>query len=234
MAVKCLPHLRVSFGGGIGQPNVEIWSNTVNFGNPVVEIPNEPEVASLPAVFAPVVQTWFAAADTQIGASAELQWIKAVWILSDGHQRDTNTAIYDYPVAIGGSIAAPCIWEQTYAITLRTANKRGRGHAGRIYPPLSGAGPANGSPYITELKATAMATTAKALLDGLVLAYHDSIGAPDVSRDLHPVVISNVDALNPLPLMTRITSVVVDRVADIQHRRTNRVPRLEAPAQALA
>ena len=226
-----IPHLRVTFGGSLGTPSVEIWSNTINFNNLAAAIPTEQEVALLPDAIAPAVATWFNAADSIINLDAKLEWLKAVWIQADNKQRGETTAIHDYPGGVPGGSNVPVIWEQSYCLTWRTPLTRGRGHAGRIYPPLSGPPPVAGSPDCTAANANRLATSAIALLAGM----RDGISQVlTPARVLNPVVISRGNvAGDKIPRAITITGVVVDRVADIQHRRTNRVPRAEgnlAPA----
>lgn len=224
--VSVIPHLRVTWGGNLGTPATEIWSNGVALGLPTGEIPSEPEVNAMVPLFYTHLAAWIGRPSSYISQSAHLNWVKAAWILPTGLQRDTNTAVFDVQEDIRGNYPDTCIWAQTYAITWRTDLKRGRGHSGRIYPPMVVAGPAAQSPYCPASLANDMAVSATTLLAGLLADAAQAMGPS--ARALFPVVVSKgKPSTGLLPKVTKITGVVVDRVADIQHRRTNRVPRLE-------
>lgn len=235
-----VPHLRLTWGGTLGVPAVEIWSNTLAMVQDLTtpagdEVPSESEIKALVIAMAPVVQTWFTAPDSIIGNAAQLSWLKAAWVLNTGKQRDTNTAIYDYAPGVFGASATPPIWEQTYALTLRTPLTRGRGHAGRIYPPLNGQTPSGKTPYMDGASAAGMSDRFAACLGSLIAKTADVLNGGETGpRILFPAIVSVGDTEAGLPALTNfITRVVCDRVADIQHRRTNRVPRNEAAESVL-
>lgn len=237
-----LRHLKFQFGGTIGNPDVEIWSNTVNFVARSDDDPTQPSAdfssaqldAALGALNAPL-QAWFNSADAQISSVAELTWAKLNQIEANGKQRDLNTHRIDTGVVPGGSnLNVP--WYQTYALTMRTSRSRGRGHAGRIFPPLVTAGLEGGGPYATAANVNRMATAFSAFLTAASTVIHNARGAGDVTP-VYPVVASA--ASNRIgdtngPANVRVERIVVDRVPDVQHRRTNGVPRLEGTASAVA
>jgi hypothetical protein len=224
------PHLRMSYGGTLGAPAVEIWTNTVKWKVTGFE----PDAALLQAAcdaVTPIVSAWIARSGSLINSAALLTWVKLNWIGANGKQRDTNTVQTDLaPGTAGGNSASTPAFSQTQAITLRTRVNRGRGHAGRVYPPVTVfAADGAGSPYLDAGLAGGMATSfttflrdARAALAGVFVAAFPGSLAPD------PAVFSGGSALKGTqPLWTPIISAVVDRVPDVQHRRTNRIPRAE-------
>lgn len=237
---KVLPHLRLSWGGNLGAPAVEIWSNALNFSvGP--EAPTADELQAIAAAAVAPVRQWISSPDSKIGNCVSLNWIKAVWVLNSGKQRDTNTAVKDLvsgEIAYGMMTPVP-IWEQSYAITLRTALTRGPGHAGRIYPPVSGPPPENnGTPYAAKDVVDAMTVTFTLMVSGLTAAINQVVDPLTGSqssngRKAKLIVVSRQTLTNPLARNTEVTRVVIDRVADIQHRRTNRLQRNEATARAI-
>lgn len=228
MAKTWLPHLKITLGGVLGSPAVEIWSCGLRYYPASPSTPPTPnQLQGVADAVAPDASAWMSAPEGAISKSAYLTYVKAVWVLNTGKQRDANTAMHDFasPVQGGGNNAA-AIWEQSYALTFRTAVNRGRGHSGRIYPPISGTGPAVGQPYCAAGDANVMASNGALLLTN---------AATHVAGVIEPsgptggfAVMSVGDTVGGItPLATYITAVVCDRVADIQHRRVNRVPRLE-------
>lgn len=223
-----VPHLKLSFGGTIGQPEVEQWSNTVRFDTGGFDVPEGNIDAALGAI-RPIVETWFRSPDTSISAVARLKWLKLNWILANGRQRSVNTHQVD-TLANGGEGGA-VHWYQTLALTMRTDLQRGRGHAGRIFPPVVVAFPEGNSPYIAAVKADKMAASWAATLSALATSLGSNLGGGEGTFvGVWPVVASPGES-DPTsfqgPLMNRITRVVVDRVGDVQHRRTAQIPRLE-------
>jgi hypothetical protein len=221
------PHLRVSWGGALGVPEVEIWSNTVNFVDSTGTVPTEPEILDIAGGIWTPIRDWFVDSGSIIGPAASLKWLKVVWVLANGHQRDVNTVVHDFAANVfgTGNQGIP-IWEQSYCLTLRTAIARGRSHSGRIYPPLNGGAPEAKTPYMAAGSANVMAanfaTCLMAIQAGITASFDPAV------TNFRPSVVSPGDTVRGTgPLTQPITGVVVDRVADIQHRRTNRVPRLE-------
>jgi hypothetical protein len=234
------PHMRLAFGGTIGNPAVETWSNTLRFhfgglwaGVPVIGAdPYEPDRDQLQDMcneLGGAVQDWVQNASALISNDAKASWCKFNWITADGSQRDVNTVVTDF-TPVGGAIMEHPPWYQTYVITLRTALTRGRGHAGRIYPPLAGPhGLVAGSPYITPADATAMATAAAAFISSCATRISDVVDVP-AAQVAHAVVISpGSHEKGTSPVAYDITGTEVDRVPDVMHSRTTQVPRA-APA----
>lgn len=218
-----LPHIRLSWGGTLGDAAQDVWSNALNWEIPGGTAASAAELEAIAAAVAPFVKTFVTGMPFDVSPAVAIRWVKAVWVLNTGKQRDQNTAIFDLPAA-GRGIGSAKIWEQTYALTLRTALKRGRGHAGRIFPPISGPQPTGQSPYAALEFATDAAATYAAGIKAMRQAISDALEGPRVAN---LVVVSRGSETNPDPLLTTVTGVVMDRVADIQHRRVNRVARAE-------
>lgn len=233
---RVVPQLKLTWGGALGVPNLEIWSNGVTFGFVDANAaPSEAEVRAVVDAIAEPLRLWHVGAASGISATASLQWTKAVWLLANGKQRDTNTARHDFPANTFGQ-GGSAIWAQTYAITLRTKLARGRSHSGRIFPPAVGFQPEAKTPYAAAGSVEGMAAGFAQLLMSMQTAIHLVLNPTNDAvpqRVLVPSVSSPGDTVTGVvPLLEPITGVVVDRVADIQHRRTNRVPRNEGPLSA--
>lgn len=224
-ATTVVPHMRLSWGGSLGIPAVEIWSNGLAF-RVGPEAPSAAELQAVADAAANPIQDFVTNVNAQIGSAVSLEWVKAVWLLNNGRQRDTNTAMHDYPTPFPrGAKSTNPIWEQSYCVTLRTALNRGRGHAGRIYLPLAGPNPEGTTPYAPASYADNLAAL-YATFDGQL---HTAINGvlPGTGRVAHSAISSRGTVDNPVPLLTNITGCVVDRVPDVQRRRVNRVQRLE-------
>jgi hypothetical protein len=224
---KVIPHLRLTWGGTIGSPEVDAWSNGIAFAvGPEAMSAEELELAV--DTCGPVLKAWITSSNSQIGLPVLLEWVKAVWVKADGKNRDVNTAVFELnDTSARGALSPSPSWNQSYALTLRTDISRGRGHSGRIYPPVSGGNPEGTTPYLKGQFADLMAQQFATCLTALKAA----IGAaqtPQNSRPAVPVVVSRVTDDGRPPILTPITHVVVDRVADVIHSRTAQVPRNES------
>lgn len=236
-----LPHLKLAFGGPLGA-NIDEWSCSVRLkcstddgGNiPSVEYTDAQIEAALTGLVTPL-SAWFAKNSTFIHASATMTYAKLNWIRADGKQRDINTHRRDFAPVNGGGSGTPPPWFVTAALTMRTNYARGRGHAGRIFPPLISAATGSGTPYFSAADATAMAASWATALNDISKAVQTARGTGDVTP-VYPVIGSPATSGGPNaggPLLLRVTGVVVDRVPDVQHRRTNRVPRAEGTRAAV-
>lgn len=232
-----IPHLKLNMSGTIGTPAVEIWSCTVRFGAGVITPDEDRLDLSLAAAKVPII-TWFNSQSAAISRNAALTMLKLNWIMANGKQRSVNT--HELAVSALGGISSNTgeqtaypHWYQTMALTLRTDIQRGRGHSGRIYPPLTAALPAGTSPYVSEAAATGMATAFAQCLSDVSAAMSATLNAaPGSASPCYAIVASaGTTPQNPTaaPLNVPITGVVVDRVGDVQHRRNRQVPRLEGP-----
>lgn len=181
-----LPHCKISWGGSLGNPKVEIWANSVawvpkdNDMSGVISQGLVGEQAQMGGL-SQAIQDWFSlpldltAPATQkgtgIGQAAVLEWVKFNAVGSDGkYLFPSNTFFYANPVHGGGTTGQSVQysnpeWATTYAITMRGTVARGRGSHGRIYPPLAGCGPEGTTPYLSLNAATQMTNAFTGLLD---------------------------------------------------------------------
>nr|CRY95896.1 hypothetical protein [uncultured prokaryote] len=220
------PHVRIQIGGTLGVPAVEIWSNAFRYYKANGVAPNAVDLQGAADALAGPVSDWITRPESLIGNVVGLTYIKAVWVQSNGRQRDTNTAQHEFAPAVMGTNAQAAIWEQTYCLTFRTPIKRGRAHSGRIYPPVAGHGAGGGTPYCSAADADGMAASGAQLLTAMGNAIAGVIEPGGPTGGFY--VFSPGEAVRGTqPVAHPITSVVVDRVADIMHSRTNRVPRAE-------
>jgi len=231
-----VPHIRLSWGGTLGTPDAEIWTNTLKWANDQSTTPTRASLEDAAAAVAVPLTTWFTSTESMISNAAKLRWVKLNFILSNGRQRDTDTVTFDLPTpAQGLTKTANPLWVQSYALTLRTGLSRGRGHAGRIFPPACGDNTMYdiGLGYLNAGSASAMALkfgtcirdirdTMNPLLDPVGNAYDLVIISASQTGDTRP------------PQSNEVVSVVCDRVPDIQHRRTNRLPRAEGNTVVIA
>jgi hypothetical protein len=158
-----------------------------------------------------------------------LRYVKATWIQANGKQRDQNTAIAESAAGVQGVSNYAAIWEQTYVLTFRTALKRGRAHAGRIYPPVAGHGPQlESQAYCSAAEAAGMAHAGAVLLTSMAQSLRTTV---DTAQNFGSFCVFSPgdSSKGTTPTYEQIRSVECDQVADIMHSRTNRVPRL-APA----
>jgi hypothetical protein len=224
------PHLKISFGGTLGDPPLEVWSNSVRF-RVSGSVPTAPQLQSIADACAPSIAAWISRGSSGIRTAVKGTYVKASWIQANGKQRDANTAQHDFSATEAkGSYTGAGLWVSTYCLTFRTDIKRGRGHSGRIYPPMAGVLPAAGDPYVNVGEASNMANSGAVLLTNLDGQIANVLGGAE--GVCAPAVFSPGNSLRGTgPISNDIVSVVVDRVPDIMHSRTNRVPRQECPPQ---
>lgn len=228
MAPTWIPHLKLNYGGQLGAAVPEIWSNTLRFYVLDFE-PTRGQLVTAAASCQVPLRNWIAQTQSKITSQASLTYAKLNWVKADGKQRDTDTVIYDMnPVGQGGTTTQQPPFFQTQAVTFRTRVSRGRGHSGRVYPPVTAFNADSGTPYCTAADATAMATAYTTLVQGL----REAIGltwAADGGPipDLAVFSVGSTTAPVLPALWTPVIGCVVDRVPDVQHRRTNRIPRSE-------
>jgi hypothetical protein len=191
-----------------------------------------------------VLSNWFDGADAQISSHAHLDWVKLNYILADGRQRDTDTVVFDVVPAVNGGHVTPsgAYWISSYALTLRTGISRGRGHAGRIFPPANGEpGAYSGATgYLLEASASTMALSFGTCIRDVRNAMNAALGLEQppflnegVAYDLVVISASQTGDARP-PQSNEVVSVVCDRVPDIQHRRSNRLARAEGTTVVIA
>lgn len=227
------PHLRLSWGGDIGVPAVEQWANSirlVDFTDGNFPTPDQLQIACNAA--AVPIQTWFTSVAMLISSSVRLAWCKLNILDEYGHQ-PPYTIRHDFPAGVFGPSNAPCDWNQTYAITFRTKLARGRAHAGRIFPPVVTANPEGKTPYISAGDSSNLAAVTGMLLNDITKEVNTAIAAnqnpnfPNASTYVPAVVSPGIRSKGTAEVRQQILSVVVDRVPDVQHRRTAQVSRNE-------
>lgn len=220
-AITWNPHVRVAWGGQLGTSG-EIWTNSMKWlyaaDNTV------PSVGDLDAMMTTVIEhlsAWFISPSSGISAAAHLSWIKANYVLATGLQTEGDTQQRDFPV-VNGVVTAIVPFYQTFALTFRTAKSRGRAHSGRIFPPVvSYTMGADGycAAGIAEGAATAFAT--------FLSQSNADISAAGPNPGAFAVLSPGNSTKGTAPTSQLITGVVMDRVPDVQHRRTNRLVRSE-------
>lgn len=174
-------------------------------------------IAALKEWFAPQVQQ--SPDQSGISADAHLSWVKINSILNTGLQGIGDTNVYDFAAVSGTQGAVP--FYQTYALTFRTTVRRGRARTGRIFPPMV-AFPVGTDGHC----ATASATGAAKKFEECVLAMLVALGGAMTPGSF--AVLSPGDTTKgTFPIANIFSSVVMDTVPDVQHRRTNRLARIE-------
>lgn len=221
------PHIRLSYGGGLGG-NLETWSNTVRWKT-VSFVPTAEQLQAACDGLVTPLSAWITRPASKVHLAASLRFIKLNWILDTGLQRESNTVQHDVDPAVNGGTSGNGVpFYQTYAITLRTRLKRGRSHAGRVFPPCVIHDAENQfSPYTTGASVDGMANSFATLLRDCRAAM-GTIFNPAGGETPDPAVFSAASPPKaPAPLWSPIISVVVDRLPDVQHRRTKSVARSE-------
>jgi hypothetical protein len=225
------PHIRIAWGGSIGTGK-EIWTNSMKYVPAAGALATE---AQLSAADLPVIQAlgrWVSVSAPNpsfIGQDANLSWLKMNNILASGLQATQATHIYEVGGGYNGYDANSVPFYQTFAITLRTALKRGRAHSGRLFPPCVQPPIVAGTGMCSVGDATAMALSFQVCLTSMQTALV-AAGIPGGFA-----ICSPGDATKgTVPIHTGITGVVVDQVPDVQHRRTDRLPRSEGATSAFA
>lgn len=163
-----------------------------------------------PALYLPALSTWFQDSNTNINAGARLDYIKF-------NEINTLTGKYANQVAAFEHVLAPPLagpgasvpGQLTLAVTLTTGLTRGRGHAGRFYPPSGhGSSVPSTDGRVSIGAAQSHGITAKALINSI-----NAINAGKV------VVLSVLDQK-----VVEVTGVAVGRVVDTQRRRRSSLP----------
>lgn len=228
-----VPHLRLTFGGTIGTTTTETWSNTIRF-HMMNTVPSADNLQAAAVALEAPIKTWFTSVGASINGTAKLSWIKLNWVTANGSQRDQQTIIHEFTaVPGGGSVGTQAVpWFQTVALTFRTRLKRGRGHSGRIFPPLVAVSVASDQPYIGAAQANGLASAGRTLLTSVRSTLGTSFAGIGGEIPV-PSVFSPGDGASKPPLFVPIIGVVCDRVPDVQHRRTKQVPRAESTTALL-
>jgi hypothetical protein len=129
--------LRLAVSGTIFEVEGFSWSL-----NLMANFESDPDVpTAVPTAIINAVSA-FHGASSMSTADAKLTTIKLNELDNLGHYKDKGNTVehhFDTPVPGAGSQHVPA--QQALAVTLRTAAKRGRAHAGRFYIPCYGGGP---------------------------------------------------------------------------------------------
>lgn len=217
------PHMLVAFGGDWNGILEEVWQCTIRTTSDGGSGSVVAEDAYLSSIQGPLA-TWFAATGNHMNTLARLKWIKANHVGADGRYLDTGTTHqYTYATPVSGPTAQYALAVTCVVYTFRTAEARGPGHIGRMYPPNYPA-QVSTDPFRIALSpgANGHADAALALL-GII---HNAAGPAST----HPVpsVCSRIDGS-----INKITGVDVDTVVDVQRRRKNRIPGTRTTVRAV-
>lgn len=202
-------HALLRFGGGLG---ADTWSCGIRLAGSPASSDTAFCEDNLDAA-ADAVKTWWTAFPQGVSAYfnglANLSWVKLNAIAPSGRYQDTNnTNLVEIQPAIAPSGNASLVAPQlSICLTLRTANKRGLAHVGRIYVPAA-TGSVTGTGVIPQALCEALAAHTSNFigdLNGLDNLYAASVVSP------------HAEAHNP------ITRVDVGNVLDTQQRRRRQI-----------
>jgi len=205
------PHVLFSFGGSWSSDPAEIWECSVRLsadGGGGVTLDPEAYLSGISAA----LFSWYQSTAASMNALATLAFIKANHIGADGKYVDkTTTHVHDFTPAAGAlSPVGPGFLSIAYS--WYTANARGPGHSGRIFPPNNTNAPSVGAFQVSSSVTAAYATSA-ALLLGIL---KNSAGAPGAKGT--PIIASKVNGA-----IVPIVGATVNSVYDVQRRRKNRI-----------
>lgn len=220
-AITWTPYLRVAWGGKfVGTP--EVWTNSLKF----VYLSNlVPTVTQIQAMYTGVwaaLSKWMTANSGTDGASlissdATLNWLKINPINGDGLQYPGDTLVYEPGTPVAGAAAPTAAYYETWALTLNTGLKRGRAHAGRIFPPaVVGVITTGGQQNINAAAFQALGLAKAMLSMQTAIRTASDVGSFSVCSPGNSVK-------GTTPKSTIITGVTCDTIPDVQHRRTNRL-----------
>jgi hypothetical protein len=223
------PHLLIAWGGTLGAPPLDVWTNTLKalvyepdgITRSVLTVAEQDELLPL---LDPILTEWVAPSvgtDTH-SPTVTMTWIKANMIAATGKYMYPTTSVRDLDPGVVGTAVGNADWRQSIVVSLLTAKSRGKAHAGRFYPPVSPLTFENTkSPYITTVLAQAFANQPYqkiADINSITLASGKSLGIVITSPGETDVAVD--------PVSNSVISTEVDKVPDTQRRRTNRVPRV--------
>lgn len=223
------PHLLIAFGGSLGSPAQDVWTNTLKalvyepdgVTRTVLDVDEQDEI--LPQLAALVTEFIHPTDGTpqMISSAVSLGWVKANMIASTGLYMYPTTSVYDV-TGVAGGVTTGADWRVSLVPTLLTAKARGKAHSGRFYPPVVVPTMASGtSPYVTTAQAQAMANKAYELAVSGIGGITLTSGKTLVTHIFSP----GETSVGLEPVANMVIAVEVDRVPDTQRRRTNRVPR---------
>lgn len=211
------PHARVSFGGNLnifGTAGVDIWNCNINV---VMSDFTEAGCDAYLAAIQANLKTWFTGVNNEMSNLSDLRYVKCNRIGADGkYMNPSLTHRFDY-TSIGTGPKAPSMpGYLTLAYSWSTAQMRGAGSKGRIYPPNAPTAAAGGQPIALASSIANAVNSAKSLLT--------LIGSAGVTATT-PVIASGVNAA-----LTPITGVRVGNEIDVQRRRRNALPEVYSAA----
>lgn len=155
--------------------------------------------------FTAALVAWMERSDSQISASAQLDFVKFNQINPITGRYALPTSNNDEQLTLAAGIRPAAPGQDTVAVSLRTALARGRGHVGRFYPPTGSQTPDGLDGLITAAIATTMSTSAATL----VAAVNTAVGVGS-----RVVVFSKIgQSVEP------VTAVRVGRVTDTMRSR---------------
>lgn len=224
--VTWVPHVQLSWGGTLGAGTSEVWTNGVKMACPG-GAPTQAQLDGLLPTLQSIASNFVSGAvighntgNSHSSTDVHVSWVKANYIEATGLQRDSQTHVLDFPPVSG--LSQPVPFYQTYALTFRTALKRGRSHAGRIFPPCVSIPVVAGTGMASAADATEVATAGMELLNRINVEIGNAAGAPFGAVAVFSRGLANASIE---PILQTITAVELDRVPDVQHRRTNRLHR---------
>lgn len=196
------PFLRLVVSGTLY--NTDIFSWSLSFAR------DFPDSGSLAPTEVPqgVIDAVSAFHDTSLHASgAKLTMIKLNEIGTDGrYTNQGDTVLHEFETPLAGRSANTPPPQTALAITLRTAKRRGRAHAGRFYTPVPGYTLVNGMLSSADQQAAAISATT--MLNAVTAALPGSY---------RPYVMSDLGT----GTMEPVTHVAVGRVLDTIRSRRN-------------
>lgn len=127
----------------------------------------DPPPSTVPQGVIDAVTALHASTSAACGTSALLTMIKLNEIGTDGrYVSQSETVMHEFETGVPGSGTSTQPPQNALAVTLRTAKRRGRAHAGRFYLPRTGGGVANDG-RITGGTADSLAVDVTTFLDAI-------------------------------------------------------------------
>jgi hypothetical protein len=209
------PHYTLAFGGGLNLDGPEEWSCRLNFSS-TGALPTDAEAdAALPGLVA-ALTAWLTVANSPFGYYVSLKWVKFNQIGANGRYTSPGVTRASYldpaPSAVNTSSPVTVTPNQTaLVVSLRTAQKRGKAHAGRLYAPALGLNITNAG-----LASVAQCTVLSAATHALIVALNAAVPGP-----------TDVSILSTTGEAHHVTNVAVGLVPDTM--RSRRRSLAEAP-----
>lgn len=204
------PHVLLRWGGTLGE---DTWTNGLRIRHPSQ---NETFMTGWANTWqndlAAAVFSWFNNPASHHNGLCRLGWVKVNAVNAAGRYIDQgNTNLIEYPGAgdpppSGNTIIAQAAW----CVTLRTAKKRGRAHAGRFYVPTL---------MVNTTETGVIAQNSCQVMADAAQQFIQAVNDVDLANDG-----TWVGVFSPLePLVERVTRVEVGNVVDTQQRRRRQI-----------